>query len=147
MSMISDQVKQLREYSKELEISCYPSESYMVKQAAETIEALSVRLHASQMERSLQYYNNGWIPCEYRMPEERVESEDTFDPVTLGVIGVEKHNVSDSVLVTVRNEYGELFSSMDCTVDGEWAAYGKSLAFDVLAWQPKPVPYKGKERD
>ena len=60
MSLIGDQVKQLREYSKELESSCSPSESYMVKQAADTIEELSAKLHASQMERSIQYYNDGW---------------------------------------------------------------------------------------
>ena len=147
MSLIGDRVKQLREYSKELESSCSPSESYMVKQAADTIEELSAKLHVSQMERSLQYYNDGWISCEDRLPEEKMVSEDIFDPLTLGVVGVEQHNVSDSVLVTVRSEDGELFSSMDFTVDGEWSAYGKSLAFDVLYWQPKPIPYKGKERD
>lgn len=37
-------------------------------EAADTIRLLSKKLCASQMERSSQYYNGGWIPCEDRVP-------------------------------------------------------------------------------
>ena len=52
MSLISKQINELREYAK------------LINDAADTIEMLSAKLHASQMERSSQYYNDGWVPVD-----------------------------------------------------------------------------------
>ena len=144
MSLIGDQVKQLREYSKELESSCSPSESYMVKQAADTIEELSAKLHASQMERSIQYYNDGWISCEDRLPEEH-------DSMFMKLYGTDKWNCSmwktqsDYVIVTKEFKDGTRKTDMMRTHDGEWFSDIRIVKFKIIAW--KPIPYKEKERD
>lgn len=134
MSLIGDQVKQLREYSKELESSCSPSESYMVKQAADTIEELSAKLHASQMERSIQYYNCGWIPCEDRPPETNVNG-----------------HFSEDMLVAIKWYDGDItmdigyYNSKSTSLFGSWSIDCDN--FHVIAWRPLPEKYKEKERD
>lgn len=65
MSLISEQVRRLREFAKTLK---YADEYNLVNGAADTIEELSAKLHKSQMERSSQYYNGGWIPVSERLP-------------------------------------------------------------------------------
>ena len=65
MSMISELVEKLRDYangSLQYFLPKYICES--LNQAADTIEELSEKLSASQMERS-----DDWILCEERMPE------------------------------------------------------------------------------
>lgn len=136
MSLIGDQVKQLREYSKELESSCSPNESYMVKQAADTIEELSTKLHASQMERSLQYYNDGWIPCEDRLPECQKGAE--TDALMYQIKGKETIHVG---------YYGTGGKYRDKYFRNYWDTKEGVDAKDVIAWRPMPAPYKEKERD
>lgn len=65
MSMISEQVNELREYS------CNNCDygARLAKKAADTIEALFAKLQAANMERSDRYYSGGWIACEDRLPE------------------------------------------------------------------------------
>jgi hypothetical protein len=35
---------------------------HLLREAADTIETLSAKVHAANMERSTAYYNGGWIP-------------------------------------------------------------------------------------
>lgn len=63
MSMISELVERLRRYARFSKTNT-PSWSEAMTQAADTIEELSAKLSASQMERS-----DDWILCEERMPE------------------------------------------------------------------------------
>ena len=59
MSLISKQIDELRAYAKDSNGEL----AKLINDAADTIEELSTKLHASNMERSSQYYNDGWIPC------------------------------------------------------------------------------------
>lgn len=70
MSMIEEQVKELRAYAN---ASLYARENKareLLSEAADTIEILSEKLSAANMERSAGYYGGGWIPCSERLPEE-----------------------------------------------------------------------------
>lgn len=91
-------------------------------------------------------YNNGWIPCEERLPEETEQYSTKYDPITLAEVDVEWYTVSDLVNVIVKNyDTDEVFVCDDCTVDGKWANFG-SYPFEVLAWQPMPeLPEKYKK--
>lgn len=115
MSMIEQQVKELRNVS-----SWYKDRnSYLLgilSQAADTIEALSAKLAAANMERSDRYYGGGWIACEDRLPE-------NFE-VVLAFTG-------ERQIVTVAR-------------DGEdWVLYNqKIIKENIIAWQPLPEPYR-----
>lgn len=88
---------------------------------------------------------NEWISVDERLPEEHEEEEDIFDPETLAVIDVERHNVSQLVIVAVTREDGERFVSDDMTIDGKWVNYSRDyLAYDykVTHWMPMPQPPK-----
>lgn len=52
MSMISEQVKELRDGSDVYKVGGFPEVSKLLKNAADTIEALSAKLQAANMERS-----------------------------------------------------------------------------------------------
>lgn len=71
MSMLSEQVNQLKEEAKWLEKDQEKRLASILRQAADTIEALSAKLQAANMERSDRYYGGGWIACEDRLPEEK----------------------------------------------------------------------------
>lgn len=58
MSMISEQVKDLREAAN-IRFVGYGSE--LLNKAADTIEALSANVAAENMERSERYYGGGWF--------------------------------------------------------------------------------------
>lgn len=65
MSLISKQINDLRAYAKDRKGEL----AKLVSDAADTIEELSAKLSAANMERSSQYYHGGWIPCSERLPE------------------------------------------------------------------------------
>lgn len=68
MSMTTELIERLKNFAKDYET--VDTDTVMVlNEAAYTIQLLSEKLHASQMERSSQYYHGGWIPCEERLPE------------------------------------------------------------------------------
>ena len=65
MSMISEQVKELRELAKGARNTgmLFPNWRYKtLKQAADTIESLSVKLQAANMERPAEDCS-WWVPC------------------------------------------------------------------------------------
>ena len=68
-------------------------------------------------------YNNGWIPCSERLPEEnqQVILQDFYGNIT-----IEKMKIADGI---------------EGFIDGDWW----SSANNYVAWQPLPEPFK--ERD
>ena len=128
MSLISEQVKKLRDVSDEL-LKDYPykymSEYYGLPQpqkeklsrlmldAAETISDLSAKLHAANMERSSMHYHGGWVPVSEKPPEEHGRYL--------------TYHADGSMFVGAYSE------------DYEWG-YGHYVA-KVIAWMPLPTPY------
>lgn len=80
-----------------------------------------------------------WIPCSERMPEEK-------DAGILKKLGINKR--SDTVLVTVEVKEGCITETAH-TTDGIWH-WKMRYAFPdykVLAWMPKPEPYREGENE
>lgn len=112
-------------------IDTLPIASQMLAQAADTIEALSAKLAAANMERSDRHYGSGWIACEDRLPENNRD-----------------------VLISVRCKLdGELDIAISSWADARFG--GHSLGYkewskpwdyfhanyDVIAWRELPQPY------
>lgn len=117
MSMISEQVKELRNYSELCLQYCNEKRAKeLLKEAADTIESLSAKLAAVNMEQSDRYYGGGWIPCEDRLPEIR-------NPV---LICDGKGNVCIRQIMRI-DEFGMAW----------WSQYSTAVA-----WQPLPEPYR-----
>ena len=112
MSMISEQVSELRKYSKLcLQYGNEQRAKELLKKSADTIEALSAKLQKANMENG-----GGWIACEDRLPEIR-------KPV---LICDTKGNVCIRHIMRI-NEFGEAW----------WSQYSTAIA-----WQPLPEPYR-----
>lgn len=154
MSMITEQIKMLRDeadYIKDaVENGCnYPSNSGQVKllrEAADTIETLSAKQQAANMERSSAYYHGGWIPVSERLPE--MHKED-------GLLKKFTKERSDEVLVTIKdNNNGSVVVHSGCELwDGEWHGdifrwlEASKCDYAVIAWMPLPEAYKESEVD
>lgn len=90
-------------------------------------------------------YNNGWIPCEEEMPKEH-------DSIFAKLKGTDKWNdkmfekISDTVNVTVVDEYGNGITTHAHTVDGKWSCDLLKLnkTYKITAWQSLPEPYQPK---
>ena len=130
MSMISEQVKEIKAcaYAHEASGDAIYGTANSLYQAADTIEALSAKLQAANMEMSERYYNGGWILCEDRLPEEGVKVLVWFEYFRYG-------------------EYNRLFQTIGIsyTYNGQWSGFvNDSSGWDklsILAWQPLPEPY------
>ena len=89
-------------------------------------------------------YNGGWIPCSERLPEEhetmfaKLKGTDKWDSAM-------PEKISDDVNVTVEFEDGTRKTMTLHTNDGKWNTNYRIVKFNVIAWQPLPEPYKGKE--
>lgn len=64
---ISEQVKELRELADGYKMADRPLAANTIYHAADTIESLSAKLQAANMERSADC-GGGWIPCKERLP-------------------------------------------------------------------------------
>lgn len=132
MGFISEQVRKIAELQENLE--CVS----ILREAADTIESLSAKLQAANMERSAEDCD-GWIPCSQRLPEEH-------DSMFAKLKGTDKWNnamferISDNVNVTVEFEDGQRKAITLHTVDGKWKR-DSIVKFEVVAWQPLPEPY------
>ena len=90
-------------------------------------------------------YNDNWIPCNERMPE---ESESIFAKYK----GTEKwkdnmfEKMSDEVNVTIEKEDGKRLTMYAHTVDGKWKNDMLRVyeTWRVIAWQPLQQPYQPK---
>lgn len=95
---------------------------HILREAADTIETLSAKVQAANMERSTAYYNGGWIPVSEKLPEE-------------------------NKTVIASTDYFAIFPEARYTKDGwEWAYesgadYWEELKY-VIAWMPLPAPYE-----
>ena len=118
MSMISKQIEELRFYTKDRKGEL----AKLINDAADTIEMLSAKLQASQMERSSQYYHGGWIPCSERSPDE------------YGEYLVTKHTIQSDG--TAKNTASNDIAYFDND--------GFHKADMVIAGMPLPEPYTEK---
>lgn len=89
MSMISEQVKHLKELSDTARANVYSFEalSQSLREAADTIEALSAKLQAANMERPAEDCGGGWIECESgKLPDKEVICCDVCGEIIIGYI-------------------------------------------------------------
>lgn len=122
MSMISEQIDRLRKLAKTFEDSGWAVDGLVneFRDAADTIEELSAKLAAANMERSTAYYNDGWIPCSERLPEEPKSYEVTIRVLVNG----KRTYITDYCL------FGER---------GKWLCVNA-----VVAWRERNKPYQPK---
>ena len=73
MSMLSHQIEQLKDLRFRMGTSDKHSSTdwTLINGAIDTIESLSAKLSAANMERSERYYGGGWILCKDRLPKEK----------------------------------------------------------------------------
>lgn len=128
MSMLSEQIKELRELSNLNFLDVVFKDA--LKDAADTIEELSAKLHKENMERSTAYYNGGWIPCSERLPE------------------IPKENP------LFENKLLELYLVAIAHADYPFRAFWNGKIFtdgfskvEPVAWMPLPQPYKEGKYD
>ncbi len=129
MSMISEQVKELRELATETRCLYDDDLHDALIYAADAIEALSAKLAAVNMERSDRYYGGGWIPCKDRLPEDGVDVLVWFEYFRYG-------------------EYNRLFQTkgISHTFDGKWSGFVNGSSgwnqLKIIAWQPMPEDFR-----
>lgn len=132
MSMISELLKKLKDSAYVYKAGGYPEASKLFLEAADTIEALSAKLQAENVERSSEDCG-GWISCEERLPKDRVKVLVWFEYFRYG-------------------EYNRLFQTtgISYTFNGEWSGFVNDTSgweqLSILAWQPLPVMNK-EEKD
>ena len=134
MSMISEQVKELR-YKADIyntvgsvwELNRAEAKilQELLRKAADTIESLSAKLQAANMERSAEDCG-GWIACKERLPEEKI------NPVTDDFYEYEVTFKQGDVIDIRHYKFGR----------GHWWNYGMLSDDCVIAWrehlEPKP---------
>lgn len=117
---ISKQVKYLREFG----CCCFGTVRQAILEAADTIEYLSAKLQAENMDRSLEYCG-GWILCKERLPEEKI------NPVTDDFYEYEVTFKQGNVTDVRHYKFGR----------GHWRNYGMILDDYVIAWREQLEPY------
>ena len=139
MSMISKQIDDLRAYAKDRKGEL----AKLVSDAADTIEMLSAKLSAANMERSARYYHGDWIPCSERLPE---------DGATVWVT-IKGHDVIRCEDGETLKQAIERINKIRWVTQGYWSeeehgwndpSYGCPLIVHPIAWMPidTPEPYK-----
>lgn len=127
MSLISKQIDELRAYAKDRKGEL----AKLINDAADTIEELSAKLHASNMERSSQYYNDGWIPCDSKS--------------NVYIYNEYLKNASCNILITYRTKTGKAY------VKEVWCEYGRIAKIqrceEIIAYMPLPEPYKSESEE
>lgn len=135
MSMILEQVSRLRYLANDIGFAEFDkSLAIELRQAADTIEALSTKLARINMEQSKRYYSSGWIPCEDGLPDDGVDVLVWFEYFRYG-------------------NYNRLFQTtgISYTYDGKWSGFvnGDSgwSQLRIIGWQPLPEPYQPYQND
>ena len=129
MSVISEQVKELREKAQVFEDSGCATNGIVktFREAADTIEKLSAKLADVNMERSTAYYNDGWIPCNYAVPLN--DDPDVWD------------------WIEIKRANGEILKGFCWSSEPiRWWVKKDGKQFeikDAVEWRPLPEPYKG----
>ena len=84
---ISEQVKELRELANDVWLNSNEKFGIKINQAADTIESLSAKLQAANMERSAEDCGGGWIECESgKLPDKEVICCDVCGEIIIGYI-------------------------------------------------------------
>lgn len=126
MSLTSKQIDELRAYAKDRKGEI----AKLVSDAADTIELLSAKLSAANMERSSQYYHDGWIPVTERLPKDHEPK----------LLTHEVHYLTGKVIKDVRMAYYD-------DENDNWLSDEESpeILCYPLAWMPLPEPYKAEQ--
>lgn len=126
MSLTTNLIERLRAYA-----SIRKGElAELITEAADTIELLSAKLHASQMERSSQYYHGGWIPCSERLPDQYGNY----------LISIDREE-PDIGTINPNDPRGWSL----CDANGFYWASDKAL--NITAWMPLPEPYTERREE
>ena len=126
---ISEQVKELRELADGKIHYCEWKKSEILRQAADTIEALSAKLAAANMERSDRYYGNVWIYDRVPTKEECGHWRGKF-LVTV--------YANEPTVMYMEYEYTEIRGKEV----GRWIWCDKvNIPWEVVAWRKFPEPY------
>ncbi|WP_281513481.1 hypothetical protein [Bacteroides acidifaciens] len=125
--MITRQVSALRDLAELQNISYHKS---IINRAADTIEALSVKLAAANMERSEAYNNDGWIPCKDRLPQEKI------NPITGDFYEYQVTFQSEDVADVRHYKFGK----------GHWWNGPQIMDKYVTAWRAPILPYCKKTK-
>jgi len=154
MSMIEEQITELEMLANALRLSALMGECSMslmeerikaIDGAIDIIKTLSEKLHAEGMERSCQCYNNGWIPCDERMPEEKPSIFAKYKGTPSWDATMWEKD-SDTVLITCIHENGRCYTNVAKTHDGKWVLEPALLKImRVIAWMPLPKPSQSEE--
>lgn len=131
MSLTTRQIDELRAYAKDRKGEL----AKMINDAADTIELLSAKLSAANLERSSQYYHNGWIPCSEILPEEDVYVLISKRPNLLS---------GKKWCVTIA---GRFKGARNNLVKWKDIGFGKLQDDGILAWMPLPEPYQEEKQD
>ena len=126
MSMISEQIKNLRAIAEDFHEWEYNRFYDAISKAADTIEALSAKLAAANMEQSDRCYVGGWIACEDRLPESYAE-----------IVLVCLKN--GSVSVAINTSDGNFVNMMVGASRQKFRNFPEHNP--AIAWQPLPEPY------
>ena len=131
MSHIKDRLSDYHDFMKKL---ADDHQMVLASDVLEMIEQLQDDLEQDEKE-------NGWIPVNERMPEER-------DSIFAKWKGTERwskaifEKKSNEVLATVEYPDGTRVTEATYTIDGEWKMTAKVLGGIVVSWKPFPEPYK-----
>lgn len=133
MSMLSDQIKELRQAAKWFDKACFPDGVRLANEAADTIESLSAKLRVVDMER---HYSGGWIPCSERLPEEYGDYLVAWRPLYM---------TAEDIVKKVGREVPHFYEIVEYDPDDEalWIggieqAMGE---YEITAWRELPEPY------
>lgn len=125
---ISEQVKELRNLSFALWFDTPTSAmaKTALSKAAYTIESLSAKLQAANMERSEDC--GGWIPISKRLPE-----SETW------VLTTHKSGLNSGKQIIVHYfKDGEFLYNWDMDNDFNSPTFGQRYMGDIIAWMPYP---------
>lgn len=97
----------------------------MTDLCAETMRVIAKEI-VQEVEKE---YNNGWIPCSERLPEEPEEGLTDLDEC-------------DEYIAMIEN--ADIPTALNYAGNGEW--YRDGEFYKVIAWQPLPEPYKENKK-